>query len=209
MSNKKVPVEVINEVEKWQSTNFTQKSNKPLDQLLKEYEYFELANNGDVWSKQILNKHIDPNTQISIFEIGTGIGSGTVWMSENLCLHPDSVIHSAGIDPQQGIDNYAKTRLENYNNVVFYNEYGNAVIKRLGIMYDMIYIDGTHRYMPTLTEAKISLKHLKEDGIIVFDDYDPGWPGVVQAVDEFVNMYKLKLEKISNTQVLVTRLTNV
>jgi len=186
-------------------TDFTQENDKPLDQLLKEYEYFELANNGDVWSKQILNKHIDPNTQISIFEIGTGIGSGTVWMSENLCLHPDSVIHSAGIDPQQGIDNYAKTRLENYNNVVFYNEYGNAVIRRLGIMYDMIYIDGTHKYLASLNDAKFSLKYLKEDGIIVFDDYNDSWPGVIQAVNEFVNIYKLESEFISNTQLLVKR----
>ena len=186
-------------------TDFTQENDKPLDQLLKEYEYFELANNGDVWSKQILNKHIDPNTQISIFEIGTGIGSGTVWMSENLCLHPDSVIHSAGIDPKHGIDNYAKTRLENYNNVVFYNEYGNAVIKRLGIMYDMIYIDGTHKYLASLNDAKFSLKYLKEDGIIVFDDYNDSWPGVIQAVNEFVNIYKLESEFISNTQLLVKR----
>jgi len=186
-------------------TDFTQENDKPLDQLLKEYEYFELANNGDVWSKQILNKHIDPNTQISIFEIGTGIGSGTVWMSENLCLHPDSVIHSAGIDPKHGIDNYAKTRLENYNNVVFYNEYGNAVIRRLSIMYDMIYIDGTHKYLASLNDAKFSLKYLKEDGIIVFDDYNDSWPGVIQAVNEFVNIYKLESEFISNTQLLVKR----
>ena len=72
--------------------DFIGENNKPLDQLLEEYEYFKLANNGDVWSKQILNKRIDPNTQITIFELGTGIGSGTVWMSENLCLHPNSCL---------------------------------------------------------------------------------------------------------------------
>lgn len=185
--------------------DFIGENNKPLDQLLEEYEYFKLANNGDVWSKQILNKRIDPNTQITIFELGTGIGSGTVWMSENLCLHPNSVIHSAGIDPKPGIDNYAKNRLEKYDNVVFYNEYGNAVIKRLELMYDMIYIDGTHTYLATLNHAKILLKYLKEDGIIVFDDYEDKWPEVIQAVNEFVKMYKLKLEFISNTQVLVKR----
>ena len=69
----------------------------------------------------------------------------------------------------------------------------------------MIYIDGTHKYLATLNDAKFSLKYLKEDGIIVFDDYQDGWPGVVQAVNEFVKMYKLKLEFISNTQVLVKR----
>ena len=147
--------------------DFITENNTPIDQLLKEYEYFKLSNNGDVWSTQILNKRIDPNKPITIFELGTGIGSGTVWMSENLCLHADSVIHSAGIDPKPGIDSYAKKRLEEYDNVVFYNEYGNAVIRRLGIMYDMIYIDGTHKYLATLNDAKFSLKYLKEDGMII------------------------------------------
>lgn len=185
--------------------DFVQENNKSLDQLIKEYNYFELANNGEVWRTQILNVHIDPNEQITIFELGTGIGSGTVWMSENLCLHPDSVIHSAGIDPKEGIDDYAKTRLEKYNNIIFYNEYGNTVIRRLNIMYDMIYIDGTHKYLPVLNDAKFSLKYLKEDGIIVFDDYCDTWPGVMQAVNEFVDINKLKLEFISDTQVLVRR----
>ena len=126
-------------------------------------------------------------------------------MSENLCLHADSIIHTAGIDPKNGIDKFARQRLEKYNNVVYYNEYGNSVIKRLGLMYDMIYIDGTHKYLATLNDAKLSLKCLKENGIIVFDDYQIEWPGVVQAVDEFVAIYKLELERISPQQALVKR----
>jgi predicted O-methyltransferase YrrM len=72
-------------------------------------------------------------------------------------------------------------------------------------MYDMIYIDGTHKYLASLNDAKFSLKYLKEDGIIVFDDYNDSWPGVIQAVNEFVNIYKLESEFISNTQLLVKR----
>jgi predicted O-methyltransferase YrrM len=185
--------------------DFIKVNNTPIDELLKEYEYFDLANNGEVWSNKILHKHIDPNTPITIFELGTGIGSGTVWMSENLCSHADSIIHTAGIDPKNGIDKFAQQRLEKYNNVVYYNEYGNSVIKRLKLMYDMIYIDGTHKYLSTLNDAKLSLKFLKENGIIVFDDYQIEWPGVIQAVDEFIAMYKLELERISPTQALVKR----
>jgi hypothetical protein len=39
----------------------------------------------------------------------------------------------------------------------------------------------------------------------VFDDYNDSWPGVIQAVNEFVNIYKLESEFISNTQLLVKR----
>ena len=52
--------------------DFIKVNNKPLDQLLEEYEYFSLAKNGEVWSDKILNKHIDPNTPNTIFELGTG-----------------------------------------------------------------------------------------------------------------------------------------
>ena len=181
---------------------FIKPNNKTIDELLEEYEYFSLANHSKVWGDKILNKYIDPNKPVTIFELGTGIGSGTVWMSENLCLHADSIIHTAGIDPKDGIDNYAQQRLKKYNNVVYYNEYASSVIRRLGLMYDMIYIDGTHKYLSTLNDAKLSLKCLKENGIIVFDDYDKNFPGVVQAVDEFIAMNNLILEPISETQVI-------
>lgn len=64
-------------------------------------------------------------------------------------------------------------------------------LKELQIKADLIYIDASHEYEDVLNDINFYYPLLKEDGILFGDDYDIGWPGVVKAVDLFVNLNNL------------------
>jgi hypothetical protein len=56
--------------------------------------------------------------------------------------------------------------------------------------YDVIYVDGDHRYEGVMRDAEVSARKLKSDGILIFNDYiifdhELGVPyGIVQVVHE-------------------------
>lgn len=58
--------------------------------------------------------------------------------------------------------------------------------------FDVLYIDGDHNYEPVKEDAGIALQKIKDDGLIIFNDYVMydhfgGYPyGVVQVVNEIV-----------------------
>lgn len=60
--------------------------------------------------------------------------------------------------------------------------------------YDLIYIDGSHDFMPVVKDFKNALKLVSPTGWIIFDDYKHSLPGVRQAVDNFVKpFYKTEI----------------
>jgi len=70
--------------------------------------------------------------------------------------------------------------------------------------YDLICIDGDHRYKQVLDDLESAVKLLADDGVIIVDDYnhknnftkDPDIErhyGVHKAVNEIVDKYKLKI----------------
>lgn len=59
------------------------------------------------------------------------------------------------------------------------------ILRRLGITASLVHIDGDHAYPAVLNDAKDYWKILAPGGHLVGDDYDPYWPGVVQAAREF------------------------
>jgi predicted O-methyltransferase YrrM len=61
---------------------------------------------------------------------------------------------------------------------------------------DLILIDGAHEYEVVRSDSENALKMLAPDGIIVWDDYHPYWPGVVQAVDEIATSRSLPVVKL-------------
>lgn len=49
---------------------------------------------------------------------------------------------------------------------------------------DLVLVDGGHDYETAKSDTENALRLRSASGIIVWDDYIPGWPGVVHAVDE-------------------------
>ncbi|RIA80654.1 hypothetical protein C1645_784548 [Glomus cerebriforme] len=67
--------------------------------------------------------------------------------------------------------------------------------------FDFIYIDGSHFACDVLSDAVLSWNLLKEDGIMILDDYE--WDYFVEeynnpriAIDSFLNSYQCQIEVI-------------
>ena len=72
---------------------------------------------------------------------------------------------------------------------IFIFIYGNSNVK-------FIYIDGDHNYDFIKKDLDFAMNVVKQDGFICGHDYAKPFPGVIQAVDEFSNKYKLEIYKM-------------
>ena len=70
---------------------------------------------------------------------------------------------------------------------------GADVLKYYKITADIIYVDAAHEYEPVKADIKHYWNILKQGGVMFGDDYADYWPGVKQAVNEFVYENNLKL----------------
>ena len=66
------------------------------------------------------------------------------------------------------------------------------VLKTYKVQPDILYIDAAHEYLPVKMDMEAYWEILKQDGILLGDDYEENWPGVVQAVNEFVTERNLQ-----------------
>ena len=67
---------------------------------------------------------------------------------------------------------------------------GNAaeVIRRVGIMPDIIHIDAAHDYQSVMNDLRMWWPLLPDGGVLIGDDYDPAggsWPDVKRAFQDF------------------------
>lgn len=53
------------------------------------------------------------------------------------------------------------------------------------ISADLIYIDAAHTYRELLADLRAFWPLLQPGGVMFGDDYDPNWPGVIRAVQEW------------------------
>jgi len=77
----------------------------------------------------------------------------------------------------------------------------NTRLKSIGLMtiekIDMIFIDGDHTYEGCKADIEAWLPHVRNGGIVAFDDYGGGkshprqWAGVKKAVDELMSHHKV------------------
>lgn len=57
---------------------------------------------------------------------------------------------------------------------------------------DFVYIDGDHSFKGVSSDLNLSRTKVKKNGIISGHDYCPRFSGVMKALDDFTNKFKLK-----------------
>ena len=74
------------------------------------------------------------------------------------------------------------------NNVNLIKGNSNIILKKIDMSkIDFVFLDGGHNYKTVLNDLKCCNEVVKNNGIILCDDYDLTFaPGVKKAVDEFV-----------------------
>lgn len=144
------------------------------DTVSKNFEY--------VFNKYFLNKD-----NLNLLQIGAYSGRSSEWMLNkinNTCILTD-VDTWLGSGSQDGhLDNHQKdfspienlhnSRTSGFSNFIKFkgtsDEYFEAILDS-EIMFDFVYVDGSHKHDDVYNDAVNSYKHLKKGGIIAFDDY--------------------------------------
>ncbi len=89
--------------------------------------------------------------------------------------------------------------LENYKFNKIKDNSKNALkkLKENKILYDYIYIDGSHNGSVILNDAVASFELLNKNGVLIFDDIQTIYNEIsIQPHDAFKNFYKLYSSKI-------------
>ena len=113
------------------------------------------------WKKEILRKV--PSVS-SVLDLACGTGILTRLIAD---AYPNAKI--IGVDIMQNYLDVAKTNSQNYGNITFVNQ--DAEKLNLDLKFDCITSSYLPKYCDAETLVKVCIKHLKDDGIIVFHDF--------------------------------------
>lgn len=162
---------------------------------------------------------------VNILEIGVYEGRSTLWFCENILSHPASSITCVDVFDGDGTDIYDDTRIrqveERFRSNV--SPYEGKVNIHKGLsgevlrgfprheLFDIIYVDGSHRSWNVLEDAVLCYPLLKSGGLMIFDDYLGGdieslkYPH--QAIAAFMNIHAGSLEVVhSGYQIAVKKI---
>ena len=146
-------------------------------------------------------------------ELGAFEGRSTAWIVENM-LEDDGTLIS--VDTWEGAEEHVKMGLampdaeDNYDHnlrllraVLKFKMTSYEAVTKLagGPQFDFIYVDASHTAPDVLTDACVAWPLLKDEGVMVFDDYLWGEQRDVLhrpklAVDAFVNIFAEQLKPV-------------
>ena len=181
---------------------------------------YRLANN---WFNFVKLENYQ-NKSINYLEIGAFYGANLLSVANTYASHKNSKLFA--IDPWQDYDEYPEYKneqqsiylkfMENVNNsnlgdkiIPIRGFSSNEVLKFENDFFDIIYIDGNHEPEFVLEDAVVSFRKLKNNGIMIFDDYGWGGPDLTKrGIDSFLNGYykKIKILGQKETQVFIQKL---
>ena len=167
---------------------------------------YRLADN---WFKYV-NVDYFKNIPINYLEIGTFYGANIISVANTYGLHKDSKLYC--IDPWEDYDDYPEYKTEQptiyskfignversgaKDKIVINRGYSNNEIPKFpDNFFDIIYIDGNHEPEYVLEDAVLSFRKLKQNGLLVFDDYGWGGPDLTQkGIDAFLSGYHKRIK---------------
>lgn len=92
--------------------------------------------------------------------------------------------------PREGLENVFRGNLKRAGVARFVNilamDSAEAAARMADRTLDFVFIDASHDYESVKIDIMAWRPKLKAAGLLAGDDYVPGWPGVVRAVDELV-----------------------
>jgi predicted O-methyltransferase YrrM len=132
----------------------------------------------------------------TVFELGTYDGTTTMLLARNL---PDACILTLDLDPALASIATVDGEIDNARSGVGSRFIGHPEAQRIEQLIgdsrsfdfspwfgsiDLVIVDAGHEYESASADTATAFQLLRPGGVIVWDDYVTGWPGVVRAVDE-------------------------
>jgi len=78
------------------------------------------------------------------------------------------------------------------------------VLRRLGVVADVVYVDGGHEEEEVATDLALYFQLLRDGGAMFGDDYHPRLSGVIRAVDRFAHEQRISLS-VTDTKWLLRK----
>ena len=157
-----------------------------------------------------------------ILEIGSFEGQSTCWMLENLLESRESRLFCLdtfeGGEEHQAGEHNLESLFERFSHNVSLTGKEDLVQVLVGdskqslsqlihheLIFDFIYVDGSHRAKDVLADAVMSWMLLKKGGLMIFDDYlwnkfENISAAPKLAIDSFVNCYAEEIHIINTPQ---------
>ncbi|MBM3854494.1 MAG: class I SAM-dependent methyltransferase [Verrucomicrobia bacterium] len=150
-----------------------------------------------IWEIVLADYRGKPN--VRYLEIGVFEGRSALWMLENILT--DSTASLTGIDPFFEPEKASGKSVRTYKDVFYSNlalsgferktriieGFSQIELRKLPLAsFDIVYIDGSHTANDALEDAILSWRLLKDNGLMIIDDYGSrSFTGVKRAVDTF------------------------
>jgi predicted O-methyltransferase YrrM len=147
----------------------------------------------------------------TIFEFGTFDGATTLLLAYN---SPEAAVYTLDLPPDQAARATVAAEAANVVGGVGSRFAGAPEAARIHQLYgdsrafdfspwaasvDLILVDGGHERDVVASDTRHAFELLRPGGLIVWDDYVAGWPGVVSAVDAL----EARVIQIANTDLAV------
>ena len=145
-----------------------------------------------------------------IFEFGTFTGTTTRLLAdlapeaalETVDLPADEMVHDPWVDEVVGLafdaPGYAHRIRQHRVNT------RNLDYAALEGPWDLVFVDASHEYKDVLHDSRRALEMVSPRGLIIWDDYQPAVPGVVQALNE-MQAAGCPIVRIASTRLAVHR----
>ncbi len=179
----------------------------------KKYQFTAdwFSRNIPVWERILDRFKGKPN--IHYLEIGVFEGMSAFWMLENILTHSTSKLTGIDIFPKHIEERfYANLKKSGFEDkVTVVKGRSQKELKRFSNnSFDIIYIDGGHTAADVLADAVLCWPLLKEEGILIFDDYlwEKEYPPQMKpkiAVDAFITVYINHIEVIHRAYQVVLK----
>jgi predicted O-methyltransferase YrrM len=164
--------------------------------------------------------------QRNFLEIGSFEGRSSIWIAENMmqdgdylrCIDTWEGGEEHGEEDMSEVEERFRANLivatEKFPERLIFQSKGTSVARLAQLqgktMFDFIYIDGSHKAPDVLTDACMSWPLLKNEGLMVFDDYMWGNPRDALhrpkiAIDAFTNIFGETTEIVHMGYQLVVR----
>jgi predicted O-methyltransferase YrrM len=163
-----------------------------------------------------ISRYMNPR---SVFEIGTYRGLSTLAIAMN--TPDDTELFTLDLDKQNrnvtkypmemgGIEASSFPVGEYYHGSVherkiqqLYGDSANFDFAPFTGGIDLIFIDGNHLYENVKSDSFNAFRMLRSKGVIIWDDYHAGYPGVMKCLDELAE--SKPLVRIAKTRLVVYR----
>lgn len=162
------------------------------EQVMREVEPGVVIEVGSWKGASLVRMHeLQPGAQFIC--VDTWLGSHTVWLSED--DRPRLRLRGGYPDLyRQFVFNVLAAGADVFP-LPMTSVAGAEVLERLGVVADLVYIDGSHDEADVKADLAGYWKLLRPGGIIFGDDYHSHFPGVVKAVDSFSRKREVRGQK--------------